>query len=306
MMSNALHALSQQEQLNFLLTNRIPRRALTRFMGWYSRIENPLLTRLSLAVWKAFADLDLREAEQQTFSSLQACFTRRLKAGARTIDARKDIVISPCDAIVGECGDIDGSSVFQAKGFPYEISDLIPDAKLAAQFRNGRYITLRLKSSMYHRFHAPVDCTVEEIDYLSGDTWNVNPIALKRIEKLYCRNERAVVRMTQLSTTGSLCMVPVAAILVASMKFHCLPETLNLQYQGSNRIRCRARYAKGDEMGYFEHGSTIILFATRNYSLSNGITSGAMVRMGSALMLDCTAQSAIQSTPNSTLSNAFN
>ncbi len=306
MMSNALHALSQQEQLNFLLTNRIPRRALTRFMGWYSRIENPLLTRLSLAVWKAFADLDLREAEQQTFSSLQACFTRRLKAGARIIDARKDIVISPCDAIVGECGDIDGSSVFQAKGFPYEISDLIPDAKLAAQFRNGRYITLRLKSSMYHRFHAPVDCTVEEIDYLSGDTWNVNPIALKRIEKLYCRNERAVVRMTQLSTTGSLCMVPVAAILVASMKFHCLPETLNLQYQGSNRIRCRARYAKGDEMGYFEHGSTIILFATRNYSLSNGITSGAMVRMGSALMLDCTAQSAIQSTPNSTLSNAFN
>jgi phosphatidylserine decarboxylase len=306
MMSNALHALSQQEQLNFLLTNRIPRRALTRFMGWYSRIENPLLTRLSLAVWKAFADLDLREAEQQTFSSLQACFTRRLKAGARTIDARKDIVISPCDAIVGECGDIDGSSVFQAKGFPYEIGDLIPDAKLAAQFRNGRYITLRLKSSMYHRFHAPVDCTVEEIDYLSGDTWNVNPIALKRIEKLYCRNERAVVRMTQLSTTGSLCMVPVAAILVASMKFHCLPETLNLQYQGSNRIRCRARYAKGDEMGYFEHGSTIILFATRNYSLSNGITSGAMVRMGSALMLDCTAQSAIQSTPNSTLSNAFN
>jgi len=303
MMGTALQALSQQEKLNFLLTNRIPRRALTRFMGWYSRIENRGLTKLSLAAWQAFTDLDLREAEQQSFGSLHACFTRRLKAGARPIEARKDIVISPCDAIVGECGEIGGSTIFQAKGFPYEIGDLIPDADLAAQFRNGRYITLRLKSSMYHRFHAPVDCTVEEIDYISGDTWNVNPIALKRIEKLYCRNERAVVRLSQLSTNGSLCMVPVAAILVASMKFHCLPETLNLQYKGSNRIRCHARYVKGDEMGYFQHGSTIILFATPNYSLSNGISPGATIRMGSALMIDHTTKSINQLNQDSTTSN---
>jgi phosphatidylserine decarboxylase len=285
-MSTALHQLSQQEQLNFLLTNRIPRRALTRFIGWYSRIESPALTRLSVAIWKLFADLDLREAERQDFGSLRACFTRSLKPGARPIDRRAEVVASPCDAIVGECGSIDGTTVFQAKGFPYEIGDLIPDATQAAKYRDGRYITLRLKSSMYHRFHAPVDCSVTEVSYISGDTWNVNPIALKRIERLYCRNERAVVSMSDIGTNGSLCMVPVAAILVASMKFHCLPEDLDLQYRGPNRLACNARYRKGEEMGYFQHGSTIIVFATANYSLADGVQPGAAIRMGEALMVD--------------------
>ncbi|GAC1630813.1 MAG: archaetidylserine decarboxylase [Nevskia sp.] len=256
-------------------------------MGWYSRIESPALTKLSLAVWQRFADdLRLDEAEAQTFDSLQAAFTRRLKPGARPVDARREIVASPCDAIVGECGRIDGGTVFQAKGFPYEIGDLIPDPALQDRYRNGRYVTLRLKSSMYHRFHAPVDCSVEQVEYISGDTWNVNPVALKRIEKLYCRNERAVVPLSDLATSGSLCLVPVAAILVASMKFHCLPDDLDLSYRGPNLIPCSARYAKGEEMGYFQHGSTIIVFATANYALAWGIAPGAAIRMGEALLSD--------------------
>ncbi|MDB5970868.1 MAG: phosphatidylserine decarboxylase [Hydrocarboniphaga sp.] len=289
-MTTILQSLSQHEQLNFLLTNRIPRRALTQFMGWYSRIENRSLTRASLRLWRTFAaDLDLEEAEQREFASLHDCFTRRLKPGARTIDARADIVVSPCDAIVGECGSIDGTRVFQAKGFPYELGELMPDTGLQERYRNGRYVTLRLKSSMYHRFHAPVACTVDDITYISGDTWNVNPVALRRIEKLYCRNERAVVPLSQLATAGSVCLVPVAAILVASMKFHCLPDDLDLHYQGPNRIRCSARYKKGEEMGYFQHGSTIIVFATSNYLLSAGVCQGQTIRMGQALLTDTAA-----------------
>jgi len=295
-MPTALRHLSQQEQLNFLLTNRIPRRALTRFMGWYSRIENPRLARLSLALWRMFADdLDLQEAEQQQFDSLHACFTRRLKPGVRPVDERPEILISPCDAIVGECGRVQGSTVFQAKGFPYEIGDLIPDPVLQRMYRDGCYVTLRLKSSMYHRFHAPLDCTVEHVDYISGDTWNVNPVALKRIEKLYCRNERAVVPLSDTGASGSVCLVPVAAILVASMKFHCLPDELDLQYKGPNRIPCSARYRKGEEMGYFQHGSTIIVFATPDYALSPGIRQGQTIRMGQALMSHTPAH--VQSRP---------
>jgi phosphatidylserine decarboxylase len=291
----ALRQLSQQEQLNFLLTNRVPRRALTRLVGWYSRIENPLLAKLSIAAWRMFAeDLRLEEAEQQEFRSLHQCFIRKLKPGARTIDARAEVVASPCDAIVGECGPIAGTTVFQAKGFPYEIGDLIPDPALQEKYRDGCYATLRLKSSMYHRFHAPVDCAVEEVRYISGDTWNVNPIALKRIEKLYCRNERAVLPLIDTATNGSICLVPVAAILVASMKFHCLPEKFELR-KGPNRIQCHARYRKGEEMGYFQHGSTIIVFATANYALAEGIQQGQLIRMGQALMVD-TATSAARST----------
>jgi phosphatidylserine decarboxylase len=291
-MATALRHLSQQEQLNFLLTNRIPRRALTQFVGWYSRIENPWLTKVSMAAWQLLADdLNLDEAEKREFTSLHDCFTRRLKAGARTVDMRANVLASPCDAVVGECGAIAGTTVFQAKGFPYEIGELIPDPALQEKYRDGCYATLRLKSSMYHRFHAPVDCTVEEVRYISGDTWNVNPIALKRIEKLYCRNERAVLPLAETDTAGSVCLVPVAAILVASMKFHCLPEQLDLR-KGPNRIHCYARYLKGDEMGYFQHGSTIIVFATSNYVLAEGIAQGRTIRMGQALMTDTAAPAA--------------
>ncbi len=284
-MSAAVRQLSQQEQLNFLLTNRIPRQALTRLVGRISRIENPLLARALIAVWRLFAeDLRLQEAEQQTFTSLQDCFTRRLRPGARPVDMRTHIVASPCDAVVGECGRIEGTQVFQAKGFPYELGELIPDARLQDLYRDGTYVTLRLKSSMYHRFHAPVDCRTEDINYISGDTWNVNPIALKRIEKLYCLNERAVVQLHDPATGGSLCLVPVAAVLVASMRFSGLSDELCLDYRGPNRIPWTRSFAKGDEMGYFQHGSTIIVFATGNYSLGEDIRVGDTIRMGQALL----------------------
>lgn len=284
-MSEWIRQFSQHEQINFLLTNRIPRHLLTRLMGWFSEIENPALTKISIAIWKLFAsDLNFEEAENCHYRSLQQCFTRRLKKGARVIDARPNIITSPCDAIIGSCGRIEESTVYQAKGFPYQIQDLIPDPAICRTIQNGSYVTLRLKSSMYHRFHAPVDGNVNDILYLSGDTWNVNPVALKKIEKLYCKNERAVLEIHPTSQAGHLVMVPVAAILVASMKFHCLDQALDLRYQGINRIPCFARYKKGEEMGYFQHGSTIILFASSHFELLGHIRSGDRINMGQALL----------------------
>lgn len=301
-MSNLIRSLSQQEQLNFLLTNRVPRRLLTQFMGWYSRIESPLLTRISIAIWKLFAsDLDLSESRKQRFNSLHDCFIRELKEGARPIDSHDSVVVSPCDAIIGSCGRVDGSTLYQAKGFPYELSDLVPDTRQHKKYHNGIYITLRLKSSMYHRFHAPIDCDINQITYISGDTWNVNPIALKRIEKLYCKNERAVVELTTGSPDKNIMLVPVAAILVASMRFNCLNEDLDLNYRGPNLIRCNARYSKGDEIGYFQHGSTIILFAAGEYQLAKGIESGTAVKMGESLLLENPTPEDFPQQPNSTI-----
>jgi len=101
----------QQEDLNFLLTNRIPRRLATQFMGWFSRIEQPLVRDLSIAVWRLFSDLDLGDAKKTQFKSLHDCFVRELKAGARAVDGRSDILVSPCDAIVGACGVIGHDAV---------------------------------------------------------------------------------------------------------------------------------------------------------------------------------------------------
>ena len=280
----SLRQLLQQEDLNFLLTNRVPRIALTRFMGWFSQLRNPLLARVSIAVWRLFTELDLSDARQQRFASLHDCFTRALVDGARRVDPDEETLTSPCDAIVGACGSVEGTQVFQAKGFPYAMADLFGPSQDSAPFRDGVYVTLRLTSAMYHRFHAPQDCDVEHVTYLSGDTWNVNPIALARVQKLFCRNERAVLR-ARLSRGGQpIAIVPVAAILVASMRLHCLDVLLHLRYRGPHEIPCRAHYAKGEEMGWFQHGSTIIVFAPRGFLLCDEVAPGARIRMGQRLL----------------------
>ncbi len=189
-----ISALTQQEDLNFLLTNRIPRAALTRFMGWFSKIENPFVRDASIACWRMFSDLDLREAKKTEFKSLHDCFTRELKPGLRKPDPDPSIVVSPSDGIIGAHGAIEDTELFQIKGAAYSLLDLLGDPKLVDAHRNGRFVTLRLTSSMYHRFHAPHDCRIEQVTFISGDTWNVNPIALRRIERLFCKNERAVIQ----------------------------------------------------------------------------------------------------------------
>lgn len=277
--------LTPGQRLNFLITNRIPRRFLTLAMGWFSRIRSPLLARLSIAVWQLFADdLRLFEAKQQRFSSLHDCFVRELKPGVRQVNLDQQILTSPCDAVVGEFGSVSDYEVFQAKGFPYSITELLGDGALAGRYRNGRFVTLRLKSSMYHRFHAPCDGSFSEVSYISGDTWNVNPIALQVVERLFCKNERAVIQLRPVEGDESITIVAVAAILVASMRIHGLPEPLNLRYRGPNRIPCFRSVAKGEELGYFEHGSTLVLLTTPGHEFVDSVKTGDVIRMGEPLM----------------------
>jgi phosphatidylserine decarboxylase len=280
----AILKMLQQEDLNFLLTNRIPRRLATRFMGWFSRIEQPLVRDLSIAVWRFFSDLDLSEAKKTQFRSMHDCFIRELKDGARPLDMDPAVLVSPCDAIVGACGAIAGKTLLQIKGFPYTLQDLLGDPDLVRTHHDGRYVTLRLTASMYHRFHAPHDCRVEQVAYISGDTWNVNPIALKRIEKLFCKNERAVLTTRLATTDHVVTLVPVAAVLVAGIRLRFLGAPLGRGRRGPDVIPCDARFTKGEEMGWFEHGSTIILLAPDGFSLCDNVREGTIIRVGEPLM----------------------
>jgi phosphatidylserine decarboxylase len=273
-----------QEDINFLLTNRIPRRLANRFIGWFSNIESPLLARASIALWRLFADLDLSESRVQHFSSLHACFTRELKAGARPVDPDPGVLTSPCDAIIGACGRIRGTELIQAKGFPYTLQDLLPDPGLVERYVDGQYVTLRLTSSMYHRFHAPQDCIVDRVIYIRGDTWNVNPIALRRVANLFCKNERAVIPAVLRRSGHVVTLVPIAAILVASIRLHFLDMLLDADYRGAAEIPCRGSFEKGEEMGWFEHGSTIIVFAPKGFTLGDAVQEGSTIRMGRPLM----------------------
>jgi phosphatidylserine decarboxylase len=282
-MKSLIASLTQQEDLNFLLTNRIPRAALTRFMGWFSKIENPLVRDFSIGCWKLFSDLDLSEAKKTEFKSLHDCFVRELKAGLRPFDHDPNIMASPSDGIVGAHGTIRDGELYQIKGAPYSLLDLLGDPALVETHRHGKFLTLRLTSSMYHRFHAPHDAHVERVTLIHGDTWNVNPIALKRVEKLFCKNERAVIR-TRLKSGDALTLVPVAAILVASIRLHFLDLVLTSGTQGALQYPCDVDVAKAEELGWFEHGSTIILLAPAHFEFCDNVREWGRIRAGEPLL----------------------
>jgi phosphatidylserine decarboxylase len=278
--------MTLREELSFLLTNRVPRRWLTLLMGRLSPLELPFLSSAAIGLWKMFSDLDLSDAKKGRFSSLQDCFVRELKPGARPIAADPATLVSPCDGIVGACGPVDHGTVLQAKGFPYTLMELLSDASLAQVYDGGRYVTLRITPTMYHRFHAPHDLDVEHVTYVTGDTWNVYPIALRKVQRLFCRNERAILRCRLASSGTPIALIPVAAILVASIRLHCADVLLHLKYHGPNEIPCRARYQKGQEMGWFQHGSTIIALVPKGMELC--VQEGQRIRMGEPLLREAT------------------
>jgi phosphatidylserine decarboxylase len=257
-------------------------------MGHFSKIENPIVRDASIGLWRLFSDLDLSEAKKTQFTSLHDCFTRELKPGSRPVDPDPNVVVSPSDAIIGAHGTIKDGELYQIKGAPYSLIDLVADDKLVKAHRNGKFITLRLMSSMYHRFHAPYDCHIERVTLIHGDTWNVNPIALKRVERLFCKNERAVIE-TRSQNGDALTLVPVAAILVASIRLHFLDLVLNAETRGPTVFPCDVNVKKGDELGWFEHGSTIIMLAPEHYGFCDNVAEGKRIRAGEPLFLTASA-----------------
>jgi phosphatidylserine decarboxylase len=280
---SAIARIIDHEGLNFVLTNRVPRRALTRLAGWFSKLEQPLVRDLSIATWRLFCDVDLSESKKARFLSLHDCFIRELMDGARPIDADPGLLVSPCDGIVGASGAVAANLLLQVKGLAYTLEELLGDCELAALYRHGRYVTLRLTAGMYHRFHAPHDCRVEQVAHIAGDAWNVNPATLKRIEKVYCKNERAVLRLA-VANGQTITVVAVAAILVAGIRLRFL-DIPPAGRCNDWKIPCLdASLAKGEEMGWFEHGSTMIVLAPNGFSLCESVLAGSLIRMGEALM----------------------
>lgn len=280
----ALMRVLLQEDLNFLLTNRLPRRLATQVVGWIARIEHPLVARPALALWRFFAGVDLSDAATPLFRSLRDGFTRALRPGARVFDPDPATIASPCDAILGAYGRVQDGIAYQVKGFPYQLDELLPDPALAARFADGHFATLRLTAGMYHRFHAPADLTVEAVTYLSGDCWNVNPIALARVERLFCRNERAVIE-ARLADGTPILLVAVAAVLVAGIRLAFLDTPTLLREQGPGRVACHVPLARGAEMGWFEHGSTILLFLPAALTLAPDLAEGDGISAGRRLAM---------------------
>jgi phosphatidylserine decarboxylase len=253
-------------------------------MGRLSAIEHPLVSRPALAAFRFFCAPDLTEARATRFASLRDCFVRELAPGRRQVDMRADILASPSDGQLVASGRIEQGQLLQIKGSVYPLAELLRDAPAAAAFEGGCFATLRLTAGMYHRFHAPHDGRLAAVSHVAGDAWNVNPPALARVPGLYCRNERAVIRFELAGGGHAVTLVAVAAILVAGIRIRGVDLPADRDHAEPWRRTCDIPLAKGAEIGWFEHGSTIVVLAPPGFRLAPAIAHGATIRMGEALM----------------------
>jgi phosphatidylserine decarboxylase len=276
-----------RDEFAFAAGNWLPRRTMTRFMHWLARRQERWLVQGLIWLWQHVGGLDLSESADQQFATLNECFTRRLRPGARTLDPDQGAVLSPCDGIIMACGRVCEGLVLQAKRHVFSLDELLNDVELSAHYRSGSWVTLRLTPDMYHRFHAPASGRIVRVDWFPGDLWNVHPPAVRRVPRLYCRNERAVIRLAS-DHFGLISLVPVAAIMVGSLRVRGIDPLLGSDSPGPATLKPTDGtdfVERGQEMGWFEQGSTIIVLLPESIALDPDLHPGERMLMGARLGL---------------------
>jgi len=236
----------------------------------------------------------MSEARRQTaadYACFNDFFTRQLQTEARPLASAADAIISPVDGTVSAIGDIDDERIFQAKGKSFSLRALLAeDLDLISQFKGGKFATLYLSPRDYHRIHMPTNGKLEKMIYVPGKLFSVNQTTAEGIDNLFARNERAICHFQ--TEQGPLSLVLVGALIVAGIETvwagpvapgHSLhTET----YQEQTAIQL----GRGEEMGLFKLGSTVILlFPAHQMSWNDGLDVGASIRMGQAIGSYCNA-----------------
>ena len=227
-----------------------------------------LPSRLRPLVYRAFAravGANLYECERdlREYESLGDFFTRGLVQGARTIDPDPNAVVSPCDGVVAALGTAKEGALVQAKGRNYRLADLVADDDFAALLEDGAYTTIYLSPRDYHRVHTPVNARIESYDYLPGYLWPVNPRLANRRDQLLARNERVVIRLNS-PEVGHVAVVMVGAAGVGNIRLTRGPDSAELRATGErHRVELDLTVKRGDELGAFRLGSTVVMVFER-------------------------------------------
>ncbi len=263
----------------------LPKNALSRLVGALTRWRAPApVRRAAMRAFAARYGIDLSESpDLDAYRSFGEFFARPLRPGLRPIAAGDRVVVSPVDAVVSETGVATAGRLVQAKGIDYPASALLGDDDLAARLEGGAYATLYLSPRDYHRIHFPLGGAVLGWRYVPGRLWPVNPASVRTVPGLFAVNERLV---TVLDTPlGRCAVVAVGATIVGRVH-----ATYDPAVPLTNRRRAPVRrrdyetpipIAKGQELGAFEMGSTVILlFEKGRVRLDPRVAAGARVRVG--------------------------
>ena len=261
----------------------LPHRLLSRLMFRLMRIQfKPIKNFTFNRMIKTF-NINLDEAQSKNYDDyahFNAFFTRALKPEARTIDAAKDSLVSPVDGVISQLGKIDYDLILQAKGHHYTIKDLLA-TEITEDFTNGLFMTIYLSPKDYHRIHAPLDCQIKAMRHVPGRLFSVAEWTTQKIPRLFARNERLVNHLQ--TPIGHVAYVYVGAILVSSIETVSngvitppyANEVTDILVQG------QSQYRKGEEMGRFNMGSTVImLFPKSSVTFNRELQAGSELKLG--------------------------
>lgn len=255
-----------KDKIFILLQHLLPQHLISRFVGRIAECTNPTVKNTFIKWFAKRYNINMSDAlieEPTAFKNFNAFFTRELKPGVRTVDTAADAIVSPADGAVSQLGNIEHGRIFQAKGRGYGLTTLLGgNAKLAEQFINGSFATIYLSPRDYHRVHMPVTGTLRETIYVPGDLYSVNQTTAENVDQLFARNERLVAIFD--TEQGPMAMVLVGAMIVAGIETvwsgHEAPvhrKTIRTAYQPEPLAPITLQ--KGEEMGRFKLGSTIVL-----------------------------------------------
>ena len=228
--------------------------------------------------------VDLEEASSanlDSYATFNDFFTRALRSGVRPIEGDAHTLVSAADGVLTEHGSIDGDRLLQAKGRDYSMTELLgeTDASIAA-LRNGSYLTIYLAPHNYHRVHAPLAGSLLRTRYVPGERFSVSRATAAAIGRLFCRNERVVCWFD--TAHGPMAVVLVGALNVSSIGTSAHGEIASGAAREWVEASPRA-VRRGDEIGRFNMGSTVIVLLGAGVAWGPGAEHGAAVRVGQAL-----------------------
>ncbi|WP_272522562.1 archaetidylserine decarboxylase [Providencia sp. PROV202] len=281
------------DKIKIRLQFMLPKQGLTQLAGWFASRNVGFVTQWAIKLFAKAYKVNMNEAQKSeltAYSTFNDFFIRTLKDGARPIVESEHQLAQPADGAVSQLGPIDNDLIFQAKGHNYTVEALLAGQyQLADKFRGGDFITTYLSPSDYHRVHMPCDGLLTEMIYVPGDLFSVNPLTAANVPNLFARNERLICVFD--TPFGTMVQILVGATIVGSIDT-VWSGCVNPQREG---VIKRWTYPaqgeegaiflqKGEEMGLFKLGSTVInLFEPNKIRFNASLIPGYATRMGELL-----------------------
>jgi phosphatidylserine decarboxylase len=277
------------DSLFILFQHMVPQQLLSRCTGWLAGLHRPAwLVQWFIRRFIRHFGVNMEEAAEPdpaAYASFNAFFTRPLREGARPL-AQADVVC-PADGAISQIGEIDGGRIFQAKGRYYSTHELLGgDAARSDLFEGGHFVTVYLSPRDYHRVHMPVAGRLTATGYIPGKLFSVNAVTAARVERLFARNERLVCHFD--TAAGPMALILVGAMVVAGIETvwsgQVAPPPRQPVFREYLQPPAAVELARGEEMGRFLLGSTVILLFPRGaVAWAEGYGAGSTTRLGERL-----------------------